>query len=60
MNPFGVAEDFDFVPLLPAGQDERNCNDASGAEMRAHSAMFIEFRVGKIVAQRNYDWFEPW
>lgn len=31
-----------------------------GDEMRAHSAMFIEFRDGKIIAQRNYDCFEPW
>ncbi len=30
-----------------------------GGEMRAHSAMFLEFRDGKIVAQRNYDCFEP-
>lgn len=32
---------------------------AAGAEMRCHSAMFIEFRDGKIVAQRNYDCFDP-
>jgi ketosteroid isomerase-like protein len=32
----------------------------AGGEMRAHSAMFLEFRDGKIVAQRNYDCFEPW
>lgn len=29
-------------------------------QMRAHFAMFLEFRDGKIVAQRNYDCFEPW
>lgn len=29
-----------------------------GDEMRVHSAMFLEFRGGKIVAQRNYDCFE--
>jgi ketosteroid isomerase-like protein len=29
-------------------------------QMRAHFAMFLEFRDGKIVAQRNYDRFEPW
>jgi ketosteroid isomerase-like protein len=32
----------------------------AGGEMRAHSAMFLEFRDGKIMAQRNYDCFEPW
>jgi ketosteroid isomerase-like protein len=32
----------------------------AGGEMRAHSAMFLEFRGGKIAAQRNYDCFEPW
>jgi ketosteroid isomerase-like protein len=31
-----------------------------GSQMRCHSAMFIEFRDGKIVAQRNYDCFDPW
>ena len=31
-----------------------------GGEMRAYSAMFLEFRDGKITAQRNYDCFEPW
>jgi ketosteroid isomerase-like protein len=32
----------------------------AGGEMRAYTAMFLEFRDGKIVAQRNYDCFEPW
>jgi len=32
----------------------------AGSEMRCHSAMFLEFRDGKIVAQRNYDCFDPW
>ncbi len=31
-----------------------------GSEMRTHSAFFIEFRDGRIVAQRNYDCFDPW
>jgi len=31
-----------------------------GGQMRAHFAVFLEFREGKIVAQRNYDCFEPW
>jgi ketosteroid isomerase-like protein len=32
----------------------------AGGEMRAYSAMFLEFRDGKIATQRNYDCFEPW
>lgn len=31
-----------------------------GGEMKAHFANFIEFKDGKIVAQRNYDCFEAW
>ena len=31
-----------------------------GAQMRAHFAVFLEFRDGKIAAQRNYDCFDPW
>ena len=34
-------------------------NLAVGSEMRAHSAMFFQFKDGKIVSQRNYDCFEP-
>ena len=33
---------------------------AAGSELRAHIGVFIEFRDGKIVAQRNYDCYEPW
>lgn len=33
---------------------------AAGQDMRAHFAMFLEFREGKIAAQRNYDCFDPW
>jgi ketosteroid isomerase-like protein len=32
----------------------------AGGQMRAHFAMFLEFRGGKIAVQRNYDCFEPW
>lgn len=28
-------------------------------EMRAHFAVFLEFRGGRIAAQRNYDCFDP-
>ena len=31
----------------------------AGGEMRARFAVFFTFRDGKIVAQRNYDCFEP-
>ena len=33
---------------------------AAGSEMRAHSAMFFEFKGNKIVSQKNYDCFVPW
>jgi ketosteroid isomerase-like protein len=32
----------------------------AGGEMRARFAVFLEYRDGKIAAQRNYDCFEPW
>jgi ketosteroid isomerase-like protein len=32
----------------------------AGGEMRARFGVFLEFRDGKIVRQRNYDCFEPW
>lgn len=31
----------------------------AGQEMRAHFAVFLEFRDGRISHQRNYDCFEP-
>ena len=34
-------------------------NLAPGDEMRAHFAVFLEFREGRIVRQRNYDCFDP-
>ena len=33
---------------------------SAGQEMRGHFAVFIEFRNGRIVAQSNYDCFDPW
>ena len=32
----------------------------AGSQMRCHSAIFLEFREGKISSQRNYDCFDPW
>jgi ketosteroid isomerase-like protein len=32
----------------------------AGGEMRAHFALFLDFRDGQIVGQRNYDCFDPW
>ena len=32
----------------------------AGGQMRARFAVFLEYRDGKIAAQRNYDCFEPW
>ena len=31
-----------------------------GSEMKAHLAIFFEFRDGRIASQRNYDCFEAW
>jgi ketosteroid isomerase-like protein len=32
----------------------------AGGQMHARFAVFLEFRGGKIVRQRNYDCFDPW
>ena len=32
----------------------------AGQSMRARFALFMEFRDGRIVRQRNYDCFDPW
>jgi ketosteroid isomerase-like protein len=32
----------------------------AGGQMKAFFAMFLEFRKGKIIRQRNYDCFESW
>jgi ketosteroid isomerase-like protein len=34
-------------------------NLAAGSEMKAFAAMFLTFRDGKIVSQRNYDCYPP-
>ena len=31
-----------------------------GGQMKAYFAVFLEFREGKIVRQRNYDCFKAW
>jgi ketosteroid isomerase-like protein len=46
--------EWDGTPAVPVGQLP------AGGEMRARFAVFLEYRDGKIVAQRNYDCFEPW
>jgi ketosteroid isomerase-like protein len=33
---------------------------AAGQTLRAHFAIFLEFRDGRIARQRNYDCFDPW
>ena len=33
---------------------------AAGQMLRARFAVFMEFRNGRIVRQRNYDCFDPW
>ena len=32
----------------------------AGTVMRAHFGVFFDLRDGKVVAQRNYDCFDPW
>jgi len=33
---------------------------AAGQKLRARFAVFMEFRDGRIIRQRNYDCFDPW
>lgn len=33
---------------------------SAGQTLRARFALFLEFREGRIVRQRNYDCFDPW
>jgi len=32
----------------------------AGGQLKAFFAVFLEFREGKIIRQRNYDCFEAW
>ncbi|MFN8514142.1 MAG: nuclear transport factor 2 family protein [Thermomicrobiales bacterium] len=32
----------------------------AGSTMRARFGLFLDFQDGRIIAQRNYDCFEPW
>jgi len=41
------------VLAIPTGAQK------AGDVMRAHFAMFFQFRDGQIAVQRNYDCFEP-
>jgi ketosteroid isomerase-like protein len=33
---------------------------AAGQSLRARFAVFLEFRDGRVIRQRNYDCFDPW
>jgi ketosteroid isomerase-like protein len=33
---------------------------AAGTSLRARLAIFLEFQDGQIIAQRNYDCYDPW
>jgi ketosteroid isomerase-like protein len=35
-------------------------SNPAGGQMKAFFAVFLEFREGKIIRQRNYDCFEAW
>jgi len=38
----------------------QNPNHPPNSQMRDHSAVFLQFRNGRIASQRQYDCFEPW
>jgi len=55
---------YDVVNVISSGDSAAIEADwtgklVNGAELRAHFAMFLEFRDGRIARQRNYDCFEP-
>lgn len=50
-----VALEVDWAATLKVGVG----TIPAGGQMRAHFAVFLEFRDGRIVAQRNYDCYEP-
>jgi ketosteroid isomerase-like protein len=51
-----VALEVEWVGTLVQARDPL----PAGFVMRARCAFFLQFRDGRIVAQRNYDCFEPW
>ena len=67
-----AAESFEIRNALGSGSDVamelvwRATVDAdagpfrAGQQLTARFAMFLEFRDGRIVRQRNYDCFDPW
>ena len=49
------------MELLWTGTIAKNAGPfTAGQTLRARFAIFLEFRDGRIVRQRNYDCFEPW
>ena len=52
--------DYVFIEALWEGEMGVRAGELHpGDTMRAHCAMVLELRAGKIVQQRNYDCFEP-
>lgn len=53
-NELALEIEWEGTLAIPIGQLP------AGEKMRARFAVFLQYRDGKIVAQRNYDCFEPW
>jgi hypothetical protein len=51
-----VALEVEWVGSLPVPFE----SIPAGGQMKAFFAVFLEFREGKIIGQRNYDCFEAW